>query len=151
MYKALTNRLDKLASDLEAKGLIKEATDIDVVSNTLEKLAFEMAATPIYKRISEAMKVLKSGMGSERAKNILTMIAGQDLNSGAIENFQNQYSGVREMQLFKRAFDRAAQSLNTGNDQQAYADLGAAIKTLEAAEPKIKQHNILGYPGQTDQ
>jgi len=35
----LTNRLDKLASDLEGKGLLKEAEELDTISNTLEHIA----------------------------------------------------------------------------------------------------------------
>lgn len=39
MYDNLINRLDKIAERIEDKGLLKEAADIDVISNTLEKLA----------------------------------------------------------------------------------------------------------------
>jgi hypothetical protein len=36
----LTIKLDDIANSLERKGLLKEAQDIDIISNTIEKLAY---------------------------------------------------------------------------------------------------------------
>ena len=38
-YEPLIARLDKIASLVQVKGLVKEAEEIDVISNTLEKIA----------------------------------------------------------------------------------------------------------------
>lgn len=44
MFKSIVVGLDKIAGSVESKGLFKEAEDIDVVSNTLERLAKELPA-----------------------------------------------------------------------------------------------------------
>lgn len=38
LFASITKRLDKISEDLETKSLIKEAYDLDVISNTLDKL-----------------------------------------------------------------------------------------------------------------
>ncbi len=37
----VTKHLDKIADRLEGKGLLKEAAEVDVISNTVEKLSEE--------------------------------------------------------------------------------------------------------------
>ncbi len=39
MYSKISSELDRIANSLEQKGLIKEAMEIDVISNTIEKQA----------------------------------------------------------------------------------------------------------------
>jgi hypothetical protein len=39
MYKGITAHLDRVANSLEAKGFLKEAAEVDVLSNTIEALA----------------------------------------------------------------------------------------------------------------
>lgn len=40
MYLRIANELDKIAESLEGKGLLKEATQLDIVTNTIEKLSY---------------------------------------------------------------------------------------------------------------
>lgn len=47
--------LDRVASDLEGKGLLKEAEMLDVVANTLERIAYTPGATRI-KLLDDAIK-----------------------------------------------------------------------------------------------
>lgn len=44
MFNGIVAGLDKIAGSVESKGLLKEAEDIDLVSNTLERLAKELPA-----------------------------------------------------------------------------------------------------------
>jgi len=37
MYRKIVELLDKIASSLEIKGMVKEAEELDVISNTIEK------------------------------------------------------------------------------------------------------------------
>jgi len=43
--------IDKVASDLESKGLIKEASDLYVISNSLEKYSWDMGEKPLIVKI----------------------------------------------------------------------------------------------------
>jgi hypothetical protein len=43
-YKGLTNRLDKIAGELESKGLTKLAEQLDIISNSLDVLASQQNA-----------------------------------------------------------------------------------------------------------
>lgn len=43
-YTSITDALDKVANSVQAKGLTKEAEEIDIVSNTIEKMAKKIPA-----------------------------------------------------------------------------------------------------------
>ena len=47
MYDKIVSKLDGIAENLESKGLLKEASDLDVVANTLEKIAAEDGTEPV--------------------------------------------------------------------------------------------------------
>jgi len=66
----ITERLDKIASSLESKGLLKEAESVDVISNTIENLGYDYFVkkaflrrknADLYSRIVSAKEALKNG------------------------------------------------------------------------------------------
>ena len=73
MYEKIAQEIDKVAEILEKKGLTKEAMDLDIIANTLEKLAFDITKTPVYKQISQALKFIKQG---NNPSGILTNLKG---------------------------------------------------------------------------
>lgn len=56
-YEPLIARLDKIASLVQEKGLVKEAEEIDVISNTLEKIALKKDTRPAPIFQSTSLKV----------------------------------------------------------------------------------------------
>lgn len=60
MRTVLSSKIDEIASKLEAKGLIKEATQLDVVSNTLEMMAAVEQA-----KVDDALKMVMQADPSE--------------------------------------------------------------------------------------
>ena len=60
--KLITKRLDKIATDLENKGYIKEATEIDIISNTIDSLPnYSVGLDPLYKSFSLSLHALAKG------------------------------------------------------------------------------------------
>ena len=69
----ITERLDKIASSLESRGLLKEAESVDVISNTIENLGYDYFVkkaflrrknADLYSRIVSAKEALKNGKWS---------------------------------------------------------------------------------------
>ncbi len=58
--KHLTNILDKVASELETRGLRKLAAEVDVVANTIEKMAFT-ETKPFERLEDELLKLMARG------------------------------------------------------------------------------------------
>jgi hypothetical protein len=88
MYKKITQELDIVANDLEAKGLTKEAEMLDIIANTLEKKALN--TDTLDKVIADAAQDLdlkeeqytlfKKVLGA--AKKAAELVASQNPNVG---------------------------------------------------------------------
>ena len=63
MYDKIAQKLDGIASDLESKGLVQEACDLDVMANTLEKMASNQQVKQLFEDTKE--------MNSEHADTLL--------------------------------------------------------------------------------
>lgn len=60
--KKITASLDKLANRLEELGRFADAASLDVISNTLEKMAaYDVKKDPIYVNLSKAADAVKNG------------------------------------------------------------------------------------------
>jgi len=69
----ITNELDRIADSLESEGYIKEARDVDMISNTIERLAYDA-------KYDGKVKVMEAAIGAlqknnvQQAKNMLINI-----------------------------------------------------------------------------
>ena len=61
MFSGIPQELDKIASNLEDKGLTKEAKQLDIISNTLEVLAANEEGGLGTRLLTQALEVLESG------------------------------------------------------------------------------------------
>jgi hypothetical protein len=52
--------LENIANNLEKKGLTKEAYDVDIIANTIEKLAYRAENDPAYVGISKIVNLLQN-------------------------------------------------------------------------------------------
>jgi hypothetical protein len=130
----LSDRLDKVASSLESKGLLKEAEAIDIISNTLEafeKEAWTAQKSPIYmKFLSPAMNAAQAG-SADVALKALKM--GDGMRKALIESRDN----IPEFKFFSGLWLQAVSALEKGNTAQAASDLEQAYSFLLKIEPLI--------------
>lgn len=138
---ALTERLDKIASSLESKGMLQEAEAVDVISNTLEafeKEAWTATKSPIYlKYFAPALNAAKAG-NAEAALRFLNMGAGM---KKALVGSRLQ---IPEFKFFSGLWDQAIASLSNGDAAKAAADLDKALVFLEKMGPIINSE-LPGY------
>lgn len=81
----ITDRLDRIADRLEKLGCVKEAHALDVISNTLEKIAYTPEMEPKYLKQKEAIEYLKNG-------NILMAKANLNSIEDPFEAFKSEYT-----------------------------------------------------------
>jgi hypothetical protein len=62
MKNKIAGMLDAIANTLEEKGLIKEATSLDMVSNTLEALSFDTASDPLIVKVAPGKAIKADSM-----------------------------------------------------------------------------------------
>lgn len=139
----LTDRLDKVASALESHGLLKEAEDVDVISNTLEafeKEAWSALKSPIYKKFLEpAMNAAAQG-NADIALKALNM--GAQMKKAITESRPN----VPEFKFFSDLWDQAIQFLKGGDVPRASDNLQKAFGFMQKMEPIINAE-APGYAG----
>jgi hypothetical protein len=130
----ITERLDKVASSLESKGFIQEATEIDLISNTIEKLSYRVEADPVYKSIALSLQALKKG----KAKSAFAFL---DNIAKAMENRATQYKDIQAVQQAFSMFQAAREALKSDNvdPNQVARFLVEAQGYFEKAEPEISQ------------
>jgi hypothetical protein len=145
----LSKKLDKIANNLESKGLIKEAQELDIISNTIE--AFEKAAWDAYE--SPVGKVLREAIEAIFANNI-----PQALNflkqKGKInkEMIYNSYkdipisNGTFPARWFSDSYDSAIQLLQQNKTEDAKTAIRDAMRFLTDLAPVINEGYKKGIP-----
>lgn len=160
---SIVEMLDKVANSLEDKGLIKEAMEIDVLSNTLEayeKEAWTAKNSPQYAMLNNVLKALEKN-NAQYAKSFLAQGAkNKDIIVTSYGTFRAQ-DGSTPAQAYGASYDRAMQALEQDNVQAAAASVKEAMEALDKLEPIITQRQVPGQqqpqgqpqqaPGQSQQ
>jgi len=146
----LTERLDKVASSLESKGFIKEATAIDVISNTLELMGKEAWSAD---SCPQNMKILSPAIQAISAGNLRAALALLKNGEQARLTLLNGYTANQEAHGFSDNWLEAIKSLETNMGPQALEQLKKATGFLKALEPVINNNHRGGLqpaqqPGQ---
>lgn len=134
--KNLIDQLDKISSSLEDQGLIKEAEEIDIISNTLEKLAFELKRDPAFKNLQKAMEFAQAG-NIKNAEQFL-------IQANIAEKAKATFPKTREVQQVVKAYNDALASAKKEDAGMVVKSIQTMMNFLKKAEPDI----IKGmYPG----
>lgn len=132
--KHLIEKLDNLATNLETKGLMKEASDIDMISNTMEKLSYAVKRDKAYINMGNAIQALNQGR-PQNAKGFLQQIRGN------MQMKDQQYSAKSpEIKESVRLYGDAVNALGSGSESaQVTSILQGSMEYLKKAEPFINQ------------
>lgn len=107
---SLIKELDRIASVLEGRGLIKEASDIDLITNTLEKQAYNVEVDGKVKAMRNAISSLEKG----NPKNAVTLLNG---TKELWKNFVQWYgSSIPEVASAHKAYTSALDMLSKSGD-----------------------------------
>jgi hypothetical protein len=128
MYAKIAQELDKVASNLEAKGLTKEAEMLDVIANTLEKLAFDITKTPVYRNLSKAVQFLGQG---KNPGGILSNLK-RSIDSGMFSGTKKSDPAIKS---FIELVDKSIESLEKD-------DKVSAKKNIEEALVKYSESSV---------
>jgi len=137
----ITKRLDKIASSLEEKGLLKEAEDLDIIANTveaMEKEAWNVANSKQYGVLGPALNAAMVG-------NVKAALGLLKNGEGARKNLALAYSTNENAQGFSNSWIEAVKRLENADTDAAVQSLNESIKFLRALEPVI---NSAQAPGQ---
>lgn len=138
----IIDRLDSLAERLENKGLMKEASELDVVTNTLEKVAYRASSDGKIKAIERAIQFLRNGK-VEEAKSTLAAI------ETAWKEFIRWYP-IAPVQEAYNHYKSGLESITLGSDlsqgrDQAIKHLQAAAQSLQMGEQEINRAQMTGH------
>jgi len=131
---ALTERLDKIASSLENKGMLIEAEEVDTISNTIEafeKEAWTAMKSPIY------LKFLEPAMNAAKADNADAALKYLNMGDGMRKALVEGRMNTPEFKFFSGLWLQAAKSLENGDTAKASEDLDKAFGFLQKIEPMI--------------
>lgn len=132
--KHIIEKLDNLATKLENKGLMKEASDIDVISNTIEKLSYSVERDKAYINMGNAVQAINQGR-PQNAKGFLQQIRGNMEMKN--QQYGNKSSDVRES---VKLYNDAAGALSTDTEAaQVVPMLQGSMQYLKKAEPFINK------------
>ena len=142
--KHLTNILDKVASELQTRGLTKLAMELDSVSNTLEKTAWDMSEKPTTVSFGPGKEAKLSTFGTRKmfSKDLNEAIEGL---SYAIEVFPGIGEELKSLgllvegrygPLFGHIEVKEGSSL----------DLSTLVKVLRDSEEKGLRRTYAGLP-----
>lgn len=141
MKTKITTRLDAIADHLQGQGLVKEAQQIDIVSNTIENLmrktAWEAEKNVMYRGNENALRALSA----DNVKGAVNFLL-QPMNFW--KNFVKGYGQVRSLKEAYEAYTNALEALRRGADQPAELEEAKKLLTfsnekLKDAKPKIQQ------------
>jgi hypothetical protein len=132
MYSKIAQELDKIADVLESKGLSREALELDVVANTMEKLSYMVKQDPLFKGDWTNLK-------KNLEKNIMLSKQNQPIDNRASVNFLDN--------IIKKRFDAFVK--NYGKDvpqvEQLKAGAEGVLEMLKAEKaellPQIKKQS----------
>jgi Glu-tRNA(Gln) amidotransferase subunit E-like FAD-binding protein len=131
----LTEYLDKIASDLESKGLLKEAEELDVISNTIEALEKDAKVTAentlIARILTQMLRnpnpdTISRGFSTIDNSKMYTQL--ETLGDRSIEK------SVAAYDLAKRVFDGDPSKIDA-----IITQLQVALKSFMDAKPIIEQ------------
>jgi len=78
--------LDRVASSLESKGLLKEAAEVDVISNTLEKNAYVSGEYELYKYLKDTFGAAYTPEVEKKVEELVEKIKEDGYESGKFWN-----------------------------------------------------------------
>jgi len=136
----ITERLDKVASSLESKGLLKEAENIDVIANTVE--AMEKEAWSVAN--SKQYGVLGPALNAAMVGNVKAALGLLKNGEGARKNLVLSYSTDENAKGFSDKWLEAVKRLEGADADAAVQSLNESIKFLRALEPVINAAQTSG-------
>ena len=131
MYDKLAQQLDIIASDLESKGLLKEAEQLDVISNTMEKLALDLLKDNMYKKLWNDMR----GDAQKKDFEGLDDTLGYLIDNRLIGYINNDKEIVKKNVIDKKVLE--TEELN----KEGFEDIKAM---LEAKKPELWRQILEG-------
>lgn len=142
MYKMLAEKLDAVSEVLENKGFVKLAHKLDVLANTLEKIAYDVKRDPAYMRMQQALTLLQAPAGDPQIKTKKSIGLLDQVKSNMTMKAQ-AYKDIPEMIKSFEAFNQTIGFLTSNNIPEATKALIISIQNLEVAAPIINQRQ---YP-----
>lgn len=123
--------LDKIATQLEAIDRVDLAEKIDILSNTLDKIAYQVERDPAYINISRAIDSLKRD-NTVAADSFLDRIKG---------NMKSKKEGYGDLPLMEEIYKKytSAREVLKNEPQAAIGILQDLLDDLKKVESHIKQ------------
>lgn len=125
MYNKLAAELDKIAESLESKGLLKEATELDIVANTMERLAYTQAGDGLFKGDWQTIK-------TNVDKNIMANKLGGPINVNNIVTLLDKLIKMR----FQPFVDNYSKFISGTKLEQLVSGSEGALEVIKASEKK---------------
>lgn len=124
----LIKKLDSIASSIEGKGLLKEAHDLDIISNTIEKLAyndFEDMVEDFSKEIKNLLPVYqpKDYRQSPQRMTIVDIFTGKGNEDNSLKSDiekSKKIIGSKLKNLISSAYSSDTGEKYLSNDQEAF-------------------------------
>jgi hypothetical protein len=140
----ITEKLDKIASVLESKGYLKEAEELDVLSNTLEAMeveAFNVEMSPLYKLLSNIFKAIRSN-------NLKAALGFHQQGNGLKDQIYKSYGstpeGAEAASKFAKDYEEIKTLLESGKVEDAVNKIKEALASFKNLATTIKKD----YSGQ---
>lgn len=140
----ITERLDGIADRLEKIGCVREATELDIVSNTLEKMAYTAKTDP--KITNPVLGIAKYRAGMQ--KNAINLFIGVESqwNTFVSDYGRNIPQVVSAQDHYKKALELVKSPTdNTKKEEIARAmdaEMQECLKELETVQASISQEQI---------
>lgn len=137
----IVKKLDSIATKLENQGLMKEALDLDIVSNTIEKMAIDVDKNQWTQILDTAVNIARSG----------NVKAVRDILNKGMPKFKaiiNSYAGIKDdagevpIEKLRKALDLVMESLEQNN-------LVTAVRNLSEARNAVVETAYLINKAQT--
>ena len=136
----VTEKLDKIATDLENKGYIKEAMEIDAISNAIDKLAaFRAQSDPMLKNIGFAIKALTMGKPDKAVQFLDFMTQSMDIKNKSWGNVPGIRAAIGEWYIIKEALKKGELE-----PQEAIDRLKGVVNSFTQAEDIINNLSPTG-------
>lgn len=142
----LTRIIDKVASSLEEKGLIKEAMELDVISNTLDKIfkeAWTAQQSPQYFTLESIKRALKMKNTTVALALLENNIKGKDMILKLYGDYKTE-DGKYPAWEYADSYTKIIENLKNNDIDKAYREIDRAQKALIDLEPIITERQIRG-------
>jgi len=137
MYGKIAAQIDAIATAIEEKGLVKEAGELDIVANTLEKLAYSVKTDPGYKQLQIALDNMKQGRSPKG--NL------QSFKLSALERLK-AFMTDPNVQKMVAHFNKALNFADKDDFNSAMPHITETMNFMEKAEPAIRRGYVNGLP-----